>query len=78
MSTTRQKVIAMHVTRFLIFILGSLAILLDRPVGDILGSLAILLDRPVGDILGVLSLMLWLWLPMFVRFELKLLEWWIK
>lgn len=63
MSTTKQKVIVMHFTRFLIFTLG---------------SLAILLDRPVGDALGVLSLMLWLWLPTFVNFELKLLEWWTK
>jgi hypothetical protein len=63
MSTTRQKVIVMHFTRFLIFTLG---------------SLAILLDRPIGDFLGVLSLGLWLWLPVFVSLELKLVERWIK
>ena len=63
MSMIRQKAIIMHFTRFLIFTLG---------------SLAILLDRPIGDLLGVLSLALWLWLPMFVNLELKLIKRWMK
>ena len=62
MTTYTQKVRILHITRILIFILG---------------SLSILIDTLCGDILGVLSLFVWLWMPKVAAWELKLLEKWV-
>lgn len=59
MTTQRERTTAIHITRVLIFILS---------------SLAILLDKPVGDILGILALAIWLWSPTIISFELKVLN----
>lgn len=59
MTTQRERITAIHFTRVLIFILS---------------TLAILLESPYGDVFGIIALAVWLWSPNIISLELKLLD----
>jgi hypothetical protein len=59
MTTPRQRITAIHFTRVLIFILS---------------TLAIILESPYGDVFGIIALAIWLWSPNIISLELKLID----
>lgn len=61
MTTQKERITAIHFTRVLIFILS---------------TLAILLESPYGDMFGIIALAVWLWSPNIIALELKLLDKW--
>jgi len=63
MTTSSDKIHALHVTRVLIFIMG---------------TIAALSSSPLSTILAISSLAAWLWMPQLVQLELSLLNKWRK
>ena len=59
MTTQRERITAIHFTRVLIFILS---------------TLAIILESPYGDVFGIIALAIWLWSPNIIALELKLID----
>ena len=59
MITQKERIKAIHFTRVLIFILS---------------TLAILLESPYGDAFGIIALAVWLWSPNIISLELKLID----
>lgn len=59
MTTTREKTLALTITRILIFLLG---------------VTSILVDSPLSDVLAIISLAAWLWMPSLIGYELKILD----
>ena len=59
MTTQRERITAIHFTRVLIFILS---------------TLAIVLESPYGDGFGIIALAIWLWSPNIISLELKLID----
>ena len=60
MTTRRERIKALHFTRVLIFILS---------------TLAILLESPYGDVFGIIALAVWLWMGNLIALELRLVAW---
>ena len=63
MTTPRQRVTAIHLNRFIIWVLVVLGAVLDSPF-------------TFGDVLSIGAATIWLWLPQLARLELKLLDKW--
>lgn len=60
MTTQRERITAIHFTRVLIFILS---------------TLAIILESPYGDVFGIIALAVWLWMGNLIALELRLVDW---
>lgn len=59
MTTTSERHAALHITRVVICILG---------------SLAMMLESPLGTALGIVSLIAWLWMPNLIAWELRMID----
>lgn len=65
MTTQRERVRALHLNRFIVWLLVVVGCTLDSPF-------------TISDALSILAATIWLWLPQLARLELKLLEMWRK
>tara|TARA_R110000822_G_scaffold72023_1_gene173483 strand:- start:165 stop:368 length:204 start_codon:yes stop_codon:yes gene_type:complete len=61
MTTQRERITAIHLNRFIIWVLVVIGSVLDSPF-------------TVGDMLSIVAATIWLWLPQLARLELKLVE----
>lgn len=59
MTSTTERTTALHLTRVVICILG---------------SAAMVLSSPAAEALGIVSLIGWLWMPNLIKWELQLLD----
>ena len=61
MTTQRERITAIHLNRFIIWVLVVVGSILDSPF-------------TVGDLLSIVAATIWLWLPQLARLELKILD----
>jgi hypothetical protein len=63
MTTPRERVTAININRFLIWLLVVISAVLNNPF-------------TVSDVVSIVAATIWLWLPQLIRLELKLLDKW--
>jgi hypothetical protein len=61
MSTQREKIVALHFNRFLVWILVVIGAVIESPF-------------TITDALSIVAATVWLWLPQLARLELKVIE----
>ena len=61
MTTQKERITAIHLNRFIIWVLVVIGSVLDSPF-------------TVSDMLSIVAATIWLWLPQLARLELKLVE----
>ena len=61
MTTQKERITAIHLNRFIIWVLVVIGSVLDSPF-------------TLGDVLSILAATIWLWLPQLSRLELKVVD----
>lgn len=61
MTTQRERITAIHLNRFIIWVLVILGSVLDSPF-------------TLSDMLSIVAATIWLWLPQLARLELKVVD----
>ena len=61
MSTQRERIVAIHFNRFLVWVLVVVGSIIESPF-------------TITDALSIIAATIWLWLPQLAHLELKLVE----